>query len=354
VRNGLRVLDADAHVIEPASVFSAWAEPGTALLRLPPSTPFVPCGDFALLADQFSHGFDAPSYLRAMDAQGIDAVVLYPSMGLFVPFQTSLSATQSADACRAYNDWVAEYCSYAPDRLAAVGIVPLCSVEAATAVADQASSLDLVGVMVRPNQLYGRNLGDAAFDPLYDRVSESGLVLAVHEGLGVQGATLGDRFTTFTERHACSHPMEQMAAMLSLMVGGALERHPDMRVAFLESGTGWLPYWLHRLDEHREWTAASECAAMSCSATEYFLRQCIISTDPEDRLFPSTLSLVGADHMVWASDFPHPDAIFPTAVDVFLQTAGDLDMREVLWDTPLAFYRLESRFAPLTAALKEE
>ena len=93
---------------------------------------------------------------------------------------------------------------------------------------------------------------------------------------------------------------------------------------------------------------------MSCSATEYFLRQCIISTDPEDRLFPSTLSVIGADHMVWASDFPHPDAIFPTAVDAFLETAGDLDMREVLWDTPLAFYRLASRFGPLEAAFREE
>ena len=49
------------------------------------------------------------------------------------------------------------------------------------------------------------------------------------------------------------HPMEQMAAMASLVLDGALDRHPDLRVAFLESGTGWLPYWLHRLDEHPEW-----------------------------------------------------------------------------------------------------
>ena len=345
MRRGLRILDADAHVIEPASVFAAWAEPGTALLQLPASTPRMPCGDLAVLADQFSHGFDAASYLRAMDAQGIDAVVLYPSMGLFVPFQASLSSRQSADACRSYNEWIADYCSHAPDRLSALGIVPLSSVDDAVAVAGQAASLDLLGVMVRPNHLYGRNLGDRFYDPLYDLLSGSDLVLSVHEGLGVQGPTLGDRFTTFTERHACSHPMEQMAAMLSLMVEGALERHPQLRVAFLESGTGWLPYWLHRLDEHREWMATSECAAMSCSATEYFLRQCVISTDPEDRLFPSTLAVVGADHMVWASDFPHPDAIFPTAVDAFLETAADLDMREVLWDTPLSFYGLESRFA---------
>ena len=75
-------------------------------MDLPPTTPFVACGG-ADLTDQWEHGFDAPSYLRAMDAQGIDAVVLYPSVGLFVPYQPELTAAESADACRRYDDWVA-------------------------------------------------------------------------------------------------------------------------------------------------------------------------------------------------------------------------------------------------------
>jgi predicted TIM-barrel fold metal-dependent hydrolase len=344
----MRILDADAHVIEPGTLFAEWAPPGTSLLNLPPTTPLVPCGDFSLLADQFEHGFDAPSYVRAMDAQGIDAVVLYPSMGLFVPFSKDLTAAESADACRAYNAWIGAYCGHEPSRMAGIGIVPLVDVGLAVAVAGQAAELGLCGVMVRPNQLYERNLGDAVYDPLYDALAGHGLVLAVHEGLGVQAPTIGDRFTTFTERHACSHPMEQMAAMLSLFVGGAFERHPDLRVAFLESGTGWLPYWLHRLDEHREWTEETECAGLSCSATEYFARQCIISTDPEDSLFASVIAHVGADHVVWASDFPHPDALYPDAVDSFLAAAaGQLttgDMAQVMWDTPVSFYGLGSRF----------
>src|SRR5205823_12399798 len=106
-----------------------WAEPGAGPIDLPADTPMVPCGDFDLLKDQFEHGFDAPSYLRAMDAQGIDAVVLYPSIGLFVPFLPSLSPEESAAACRSYNEWIAEYCAADPDRMTGVALVPLGDVD---------------------------------------------------------------------------------------------------------------------------------------------------------------------------------------------------------------------------------
>ena len=270
MRDSFRIFDADAHVIEPAEVFDQWTEPGRLPINLPPATPLVPCGDMDLLADQFRHGFDPPSYLRAMDAQGIDAVVLYPSLGLFVPYLPELSAEASTEACRSYNDWIAGFCAAEPARLAAVAIVPLADPELAAAEARRAAGMGLVGVMVRPNRLYGRELGDPAYDPLYAAVEESGLVLAVHEGLGVRGPTIGDRFTTFVARHLCSHPMEQMAAMAGLILGGTLERHPRLRVAFLESGTGWLPFWLHRMDEHAHWMATTECRALSSSPQPVF------------------------------------------------------------------------------------
>jgi predicted TIM-barrel fold metal-dependent hydrolase len=342
---GLRVLDADAHVIEPGHVFGDWIEPGTFPADLPIDTPMVPCGSFELLTDQFQHGFDPPSYLRAMDAQGIDAAVVYPSIGLFVPYLPSLSADESAASCRSYNDWVAGWCGHDSSRLAAVGLVPLADVGLAVAEAERAATLGLLGVLARPNHLYGRNLGDPAYDPLWDALAGAGLVLAVHEGLGLRGpagTTIGtDRFTGFAGRHALSHPMEQMAAMASLVLDGALERHPLLRVAFLESATGWLPYWLNRLDEHIEWLSPERP-----SASELFARQCAISSDPDDGCVASTVALVGADHVLWASDFPHPDAVFPGAPAQFAEHAGvDRDeLAAMWWNTPSRFYRLESRF----------
>jgi predicted TIM-barrel fold metal-dependent hydrolase len=351
MRNGLRIFDADAHVIEPGDVFAGMQPPGIGPIDIAPDTPMTPCGDWEKLRDQVEHGFDAPSYLRAMDRQGIDAAVLYPSLGLFMPFQPELDAAASTRACRAYNEWIASYCGTNPARLAGVGVVPLADPALAATVAKEAAALRLVGVLARPNYLHGRNLGDRAFDALYDTLEATSLVLAVHEGLGVRaGTTIGaDRFPRFTLRHLCSHPMEQMAAMASLMLDGALERHPGMRVAFLESGTAWLPYWLARLDQHRHWMRET-LRDLSLAPSDYFARQCTISSDPEDKLVGMTARYVGADHIVWASDFPHPDAEFPNAVDEFLRDApksglAGADLARVLWETPVGFYRLEGRMA---------
>ena len=92
-----RVIDADGHVVEPADLFAPWCPPGRRLLDLPPTTPMIPCGDANLVADQLAHGFDGPSYVRALDRQGIAAAVVYPSLGLFAPFQPELDASESAD-----------------------------------------------------------------------------------------------------------------------------------------------------------------------------------------------------------------------------------------------------------------
>jgi predicted TIM-barrel fold metal-dependent hydrolase len=351
VLQGTRVFDADGHVIEPGGLFTPWT--GDRLpLDLPLTTPMTPCGNFDLLKDQFDHGFDTASYVRALDAQGIDVAIVYPSIGLFVPFLPELSAAESADACRAYNEWIAEYCDASNGRIFGAGILPLADVGAATKEAARCAGLGLVAVMARPNFLYGRNLGDEAFDAMHAAIAELELVLAVHEGLGLRGQpTIGaDRFSGFAQRHAMSHPMEQMAAMASLMFDGALERHPDLRVAFLESGTGWLPYWLHRLDEHSEWMAETELDWLELTPSEYFARQCAISSEADDALCASTVAAVGADHVMWASDFPHPDAVFPDSARVFRgnladQGASDTAIDAVLWSTPLDFYRLGNRIS---------
>ena len=349
MKNGMRVLDADAHVIEPREVFGDFTFNGA--IDLPPTTPWEMVGDSSKLGDFLASGGSAAEYLKCVDREGIDAVVLYPSVGLFVPFQGGISPAESAAACRSYNEWIADYASIAPSRMVGVGLVPLADVDDAIKVLGQALDLGLPGVMVRPNHMYGRSLGDRYYDPLYAAIAEAGAVLSIHEGLGYTGGpTIGmDRSQLFAVRHAMSHPLEQIASMASLLLEGSLERHPELRVAFLESGTGWLTWWLGRLDEHAEWMADTECKELSLRPSEYFRRQCVISSDPEDPLAGYTVSNFGADHVVWASDFPHPDAKYPEALDEFCEKAeeqgiSETDLQTLLWDTPLAFYRLAERF----------
>ncbi|MGH7820792.1 MAG: amidohydrolase family protein, partial [Candidatus Binatia bacterium] len=158
--------------------------------------------------------------------------------------------------------------------------------------------------------------------------------------------------------------MEQMAGLASLVLDGALERHPRLRVALLESGSGWIPYWLERLDSHVEWMRGTETGHLTLAPSEYFERQCVVATETEDSLVGVVIARYGAERVVWASDFPHPDGLYPDAVATFLDGIAKTgldpgDVTKVLWDTPLRFYGLERRFgegrkAPRHAAVARE
>jgi predicted TIM-barrel fold metal-dependent hydrolase len=163
--------------------------------------------------------------------------------------------------------------------------------------------------MLRPNPILGRGLHHPYWEPLWDLLEELDVTLAIHEGTTSDVPQSGlDRFDNFAMKHVVSHPHEQQIACVGLMMSGALERHPGLRVVFLESGCGWMPHWLERIDEHGEsWGHAT--ASLPLSASEYFQRQCFISCDPAEKGIPAFISQLGDENLVFASDYPHPDAL---------------------------------------------
>jgi predicted TIM-barrel fold metal-dependent hydrolase len=140
-----------------------------------------------------------------------------------------------------------------------------------------------------------------------------------------------------------SHPFEQMAACAGLLFGGVMERHPDLRFVFLESGCGWLPYWLERLDGHWEnWSG--HLPEVKQRPSETFRRQCFVSMDPDDACAPGVIEQVGDGCLVWASDYPHTDAPFPGAVKQTLEVLQDVpeaSRRRVLGENALRLYALD-------------
>jgi predicted TIM-barrel fold metal-dependent hydrolase len=134
----------------------------------------------------------------------------------------------------------------------------------------------------------------------------------------------GSRHTSRLAQHAMCHPMEAMGAVFSFAAGGVMERHPRLRVAILEAGGGWLPFWLYRLDEHYEWLedVPQEGGLLSMKPSEYFRRQGWIGCEADEPNLRGVADYVGADRMLWASDFPHPDGKFPGAVDALMDAPG--------------------------------
>jgi predicted TIM-barrel fold metal-dependent hydrolase len=118
----------------------------------------------------------------------------------------------------------------------------------------------------------------------------------------------------------------------------------------MEAGCGWLPSWLHRIDEHLELAGAAEAPDLTMSATDYFHRNCWISTECDDRFVADVIRWLGDDHIVYETDFPHPDSKFPHATDHFLAQDESLipaaTKRKVLWDNAIDLYRFPDGFLP--------
>ncbi len=103
----------------------------------------------------------------------------------------------------------------------------------------------------------------------------------------------------YATRAAC-HPMEAMLAFAGFVTEGVFDRHPRLRVGFLESGSGWVPFWLDRMDEHHELWAPAERPQLALEPSEYFLRQCAISGETGDRFLDRVVQTVGPEHVIWA------------------------------------------------------
>jgi len=336
------VVDADGHVTEPPTLWAEYVEEAyrPRAPRLVLDEHGHPCQavgeqiamrDALLLtlgpARSFASytarpgGYDPRARLVDLDSEGIDVAVLYPSIGLY--FGEVRDAGLQAALCRAYNRWLADYCHAAPERLVGVAALPLLDVDESVRELERATErLGLRGAFVRPNPYGGRPLHHPAYDRLWDCTAALGVPVAVHEGLSDSMPTLGrERFDNAAIRHVLSHPFEQMAACAGFVLTGVLDRHPALRVVFLESGCGWLPYWLERMDEHREtWGALLPLARQPPS--EVFRRQCMISMDPGEAMVEAVVRHVGDEVIVWASDYPHPDATFPGAVTKTLEPSG--------------------------------
>jgi uncharacterized protein len=341
------VVDADGHVVEPRA---AWASLPDALrpsierdahgyehvvvgdkeiLAVPlgtlatPGARFNDTDAFLSLEDAWPGGSDPHARLRDMDAEGIDQAVLFPSVGLyFWALDDPAAATAIA---RAYNDWLASYCAAGPGRLFGAAMVPMQDPGAAAAEVRRAQGdLGFVAAFVRPNPCRGRSLSHPAYEPVWEAAEECTMAVAVHEGSSVIVPTLGsDRPFNPLVLHAVSHAFEEMLACAQLIAFGVLERHPALRVVFLESSGGWAPFWLERLDEQTE-SFGAFCPDMRLTPSEYFARQCWISFEIDEKTLPALAPFIGERRIVWGSDYPHHDATFPGAVDTLRRTIAPL------------------------------
>jgi len=257
-------------------------------------------------------GFDPHARIPDMDAEGIDAAFLYPSLGLF--FGSIKDPVFAAAAARAYNRWLADYCKPYPERLFGAAMLPMQSVEMAVQeMRYAAKELDFHAGFIRPNPYNGRALHDPEYDPLWTEAQEINFSIGIHGGSESGQPTVGmDRFTRGRAvRHVVAHTFEMMAAATSLIMCGVCDRYPRLKIAFLESGGGWMAGWLDRMDRHFDDVGMND-TGLKTRPSDIFRRQCFISFEPVEGTLPLLADYIGSDNILWATDYPHLDG-FPNA-----------------------------------------
>jgi len=288
-------------------------------------------------------GFDPHARIPDMDADGIDAAFLYPSLGLFAG---GIHDPQLAAAtCRAYNRWLADYCKPYPDRLFGVAMLPMQDIDLAIAEMRFAKKeLGMRGGFLRPNPYHGmKMMSDPIYEPFWAAAEDLDFSIGFHEGASSGMPTIGvDRFEGRGARHIVSHTMEMMAVCLAMIWGGVCERHPKVRIGFLESGGGWIAPWLDRMNRHFDDQGFND-SGLKMRPSELFQRNCWISFEPVESSLKVLADHVGPHKIMWATDYPHPDGFFPGAPDMVRNQIAGLSpetQHQVMAGGAMGFYGL--------------
>src|SRR5262245_40413729 len=278
--------------------------------------------------------------VKDQDRDGVQAEVLYGVLGATGRLNDPEAAIE---VMRIYNEWLADFCSARPDRFAGLASIPNHSIEAATAE---------VGRVVKRGALRGLDIANSAdlkplwdpyWNPLWQVINDSGLPLHFHTiggyvpdhirkiqmiGSDPTRASLPGMpevdIAVARAAAACgitAFQINMSNILTSMIFGGVLERYPRIRLVLGESGIGWIPYVLWRMDA--EWKDQYQDLAIKMQPSDYWSRQCW-ATYQTDPIGVKLIDELGAGKVMWGSDFPHPDGIWPDSQEYIQRELGGL------------------------------
>lgn len=290
--------------------------------------------------------YDPAARLAVLDAEGIDTVLLYPTIGICWEGHVQDAGLAHAYT-EAYNRWLVDFCSHEPRRLIPIAHLNLLDVDLAIKEMRRARAAGCRGIYISPD-MYARGrrrFDDPALDRFWATAQDLDMPIAFHVVVRDQPTTSyadpleedGARFGLFTFAFLA---IDVMAGFTELLTTGVLERYPRLKVAVLEAGANWISAWLDRLDHKFEVMKASTPLTMKPS--EYFKRQCLVSADPDESITAEVVRHVGAEYFIWASDYPHIDASMGVVREMRERLASlpVADQRKVLGENAARFYGL--------------
>ena len=270
-------------------------------------TDVLPSPEHTYVGGASFGALDAGERLQRLSREGLDAAFLYPTLGVL--WEAECTDPEIAQAyTRAYNRWIIDFCADSGGRLIPIAHLSLGDPTGAARELERAVRAGARGGWVAPFTMTKRPHGHPDHDPLFAAAQDLDVPLAIHPTFEPKWAAPG----RFEELHGANFFLNVTAAdavrhaFTSLFQFATFDRFPRLRVILLESGAGWIGYWLDRMDGYAA-SLLGRAVPLKDRPSTYFRRQCFISCDPDERTIPALMELYGEDRFFWASDFPHPD-----------------------------------------------
>ena len=355
-----RIISSDNHVAEPPDLWTSRMEP-----QFKDRAPYVVrdkdadwwCCDDLLVAGlggaggQVGTRFEEPEklsrldvlenlppagyipgeHIKAMDADGIDVSVLYPTIALLLYNVPDIQLLTSI--CRTYNDWVGEFCKPFPNRLKGISMLNADDVGVAVKELERSVKLGFPGAMISVYPHESRSYDSPEYDPLWAAAQDLEIPLSLHIGTNRPGPGQVD---SAHSKHARSAPYFINAdywvrmSFSHMIFSGVFERYPKLRVGAVEHELSWVPHFLERMD-YNYTQRAREIAPYRFKGdalpSDFFHRNIFVSFQ-EDAFGIRVREVIGVDKLMWGSDFPHPESTFPRSQQIIEKILADCTEEE--------------------------
>lgn len=280
--------------------------------------------------------YDIKARLVDQDTDGIDAEVLYPSV-MFNCYQLDDLAILQA-SFRAYNDWTAEYCAAAPDRLFPLACIQLYDLDEAIEEMARAKELGHVGVCIAATAPPERRYTDPWYDRFWAAAQEMEMPLTMHLFTGAT-PNHGLPFKEATYELSFAGVMFTIADLIN---SGVCQRFPRLKFVITEFESGWVAIMLRRMDWAYQRHGGAAVAGIPELPSTYWYNNFLVTFEDDD-IGVRTRDVVGVETLLWGSDYPHGDSVFPNSpavMDRIFAECTEAERRAMTCQNVLDLYHL--------------
>jgi uncharacterized protein len=375
---GIKIVDTDTHIVEPPDLFVSRAP-----ARLKDKVPRVRrdpqnidrwylgdrnCGTlggnvigkdhnkllgrlaFPTLDEGHPGGHMVAPRLRAMDDMGIHAQICFPNAGITQPGMliTLGDNDLSTTLIRIYNDFLVEWQQESGDRMFPMAHVPFWDPQALNVEARRCIDMGLRGFVLPncPDLMGVPSFLDDYWTPFLEMCDASGTPLNFHLNTGVNADQLTWDGFSFEEQISGVSLMSFMgnaSTMGNWMISGRLDRHPNLKIGLIESGTGWIPFALETMEHQFRESLPNKVRMPQKKPGEYFRDHFWCTFWFEEQGPKNVLETIGADNVMFETDFPHPTSLYPGVQAHLVKVLGGYEFevkKKVLQDNAVRLYNL--------------